>query len=96
MLIWIMRRWSRWFVRSPLPLYLPLPIKEESCGGRDSGLAKERNHVCAGRDTCRLCNSTRLIPYLDLGQQPLANSFVASGELSETMPLRLVLCRIAF
>ena len=48
----------------------------------------------AERTTCRICGGTDLHRYLDLGDQPPANSFIlpeaAEGERS--FPLRIVLC----
>ncbi len=50
----------------------------------------------ASRESCRLCNSARLVPYLDLGLQPLANSLARYGEQSEMIPLRVALCQDCF
>jgi SAM-dependent methyltransferase len=42
---------------------------------------------------CRICGSTELTKVLDLGQQPLANSFLSSPEQDEAVyPLELMLC----
>lgn len=44
---------------------------------------------------CRCCSSSDLIPYLDLGRQPLANSY-HHGESLPTYPLKLALCGQCF
>ena len=42
---------------------------------------------------CRVCRSERLLPVLDLGPQPLANSLRSDlGEQLEAVPLNLVFC----
>jgi SAM-dependent methyltransferase len=45
---------------------------------------------------CRICGSGHLYPYLNLGDQPLSNSFIASAEipLEKTFPLIVNLCKI--
>ena len=45
---------------------------------------------------CRDCNSPNLIKFLDLGQQPPANSFLKADELNDperTFPLEAYFCR---
>lgn len=45
---------------------------------------------------CRSCGSAELLPFLDLGAQPLANALLAEGDLSapeQTYPIVVVLCR---
>ena len=44
---------------------------------------------------CRCCGSTRLCRYLDLGHQPLANSY-HKGENLETYPLEVDLCESCY
>ena len=44
---------------------------------------------------CRCCGGADLMPYLDLGQQPLANSY-HHGETLPAYPLQLVLCTDCF
>lgn len=44
---------------------------------------------------CRICGSEKLIPFLDLGEQPLANAFLAEADLSRPeprYPLRALFC----
>lgn len=46
-------------------------------------------------DRCRICGGSNLIPFLDLGDQPLANDFLKKEELSQnqpTFPLRIYFC----
>ncbi len=44
---------------------------------------------------CRICNSKKIIEYLDLGNQPLANSFLTKKKipLEKKYPLKLMLCK---
>ncbi len=44
---------------------------------------------------CRCCGSDQLFPYLDLGNQPLANSY-HKGETLPRFPLQVVLCEKCF
>ena len=44
---------------------------------------------------CRCCGSEDLVPYLDLGDQPLANSY-HKGEEIETFPLKIKVCNECF
>lgn len=44
------------------------------------------------KDHCRCCNKSNLIEYLDLGDQPLANSY-HKGEILPTFPLRVNRCK---
>lgn len=41
---------------------------------------------------CRLCKSTDLVPYLDLGYQPPSNSFLHPNEISSEKRFPLVVC----
>lgn len=42
---------------------------------------------------CRVCNSERLIPYLDLGMMPLSNNLALSAtQYVERYPLKVLLC----
>ena len=43
-------------------------------------------------DTCLVCNSTNLVDYLDLTDQPLANSY-HKGESLKKYPLQMKLCK---
>lgn len=43
-------------------------------------------------EACRSCKSTRLWKYLDLGEQPLANSYHRAQEQLPTFPLQVLLC----
>lgn len=45
-------------------------------------------------DSCRICNSNRLRPYLDLGMQPPSNAFIALSEvdIEQYFPLVVYLC----
>lgn len=47
------------------------------------------------RTRCRICGSDSLYPYINLGDQPPSNSFIASAEIpqEETFPLMVNLCR---
>lgn len=47
------------------------------------------------RDVCRICGSSHLELYLDLGAQPPSNSFIAAAEIAaeQRFPLRVYLCR---
>ncbi|WP_291724514.1 class I SAM-dependent methyltransferase [Magnetospirillum sp. 64-120] len=47
------------------------------------------------RETCRICGSSHLEPYLDLGDQPPSNSFISAAEVAgeQRFPLRVYLCR---
>jgi 2-polyprenyl-3-methyl-5-hydroxy-6-metoxy-1,4-benzoquinol methylase len=45
---------------------------------------------------CRCCGSSNLIPTLDLGDQPLANSFHKENEQLESFPLKLMTCPYCF
>src|SRR5258706_13775084 len=45
--------------------------------------------------SCRCCKSTSLVMYLNLGKQPLANSYHKNEKLSE-YPLQVVLCKNCF
>lgn len=44
---------------------------------------------------CRICNSKKIIEYLNLGNQPLANSFLTKKQIPEEKkyPLKLILCK---
>lgn len=44
---------------------------------------------------CRMCHSKNLIEYLDLGMQPLANSFISKNQFKNEniYPLKLILCK---
>lgn len=46
------------------------------------------------RTTCRICGSSDLMPYLDLGSQPPSNSFIRSDEVDDEQrfPLVVNLC----
>ncbi|HSZ57533.1 MAG TPA: class I SAM-dependent methyltransferase [Tepidisphaeraceae bacterium] len=49
------------------------------------------------RRTCRCCGSSDLVEYLDLGEQPLANSYVKdAASPCPTVPLRVNLCPNCF
>ncbi len=48
------------------------------------------------RKTCRCCESTNLEKVLDLGQQPLANSYTTEPKGLDTYPLELMVCRDCF
>ena len=49
------------------------------------------------RETCRICGSSNLYEYLDLGEQPPSNSFVSEDDIlggeELLFPLRIVLCQ---
>lgn len=47
------------------------------------------------RTTCRICGSDHLEMYLDLGDQPPSNAFIAPGEIADEQrfPLQVHLCR---
>ncbi len=43
--------------------------------------------------TCRFCKSDKLIKWLDLGEQPLANAFLKSKDIGEIYyPLEVYWC----
>ena len=44
---------------------------------------------------CRICNSQKLIKYIDLGQHPFSNSFLLKRQIKyeKKFPLELVLCK---
>ena len=44
---------------------------------------------------CRICKSKKIAEYLDLGNQPLANSFLTKKQIpkEKKYPLKLVLCK---
>ena len=46
-------------------------------------------------DCCRICHSSKLTSYLDLGKQPFSNSFLTQKELKneKKFPLEVVLCK---
>jgi ubiquinone/menaquinone biosynthesis C-methylase UbiE len=44
---------------------------------------------------CRCCGGSKLVKYLDLGQQPLANSY-HKGEILDNFPLEVMLCENCF
>ncbi len=46
------------------------------------------------RTTCRICGGTNLTCYLDLGQQPPSNSFIAPADIAdeESFPLEIYRC----
>jgi predicted TPR repeat methyltransferase len=44
---------------------------------------------------CRCCNGQNVVKYLDLGKQPLANSY-HKGETLDTFPLEVMLCEDCF
>jgi SAM-dependent methyltransferase len=49
------------------------------------------------RTTCRLCQSKKLLPVLDLGSTPLADLFVKSKRVKEPyFPLQVSLCKVCF
>ena len=50
---------------------------------------------CFHRTTCRICGSERLYPYINLGNQPPSNSFIAPSEITKEkiFPLIVNLCR---
>ena len=47
------------------------------------------------RETCRICGGRDLLRYLDLGEQPPSNSFIAAAEIphERRFPLEVYLCR---
>lgn len=46
---------------------------------------------------CRICKSTRLVKYLDLGEMPLANAILDSEDAEELFfPLKLLFCKDCF
>ncbi|SAL07145.1 3-demethylubiquinone-9 3-methyltransferase [Caballeronia calidae] len=47
---------------------------------------------CTALRHCLACGSSRLFPYLDLGAQPLANSFVSDASKLTRYPLGTALC----
>jgi SAM-dependent methyltransferase len=52
---------------------------------------------CSDRRTCRCCGWAGLVEYLDLGEQPLANSYVREASRPcLTVPLRVNLCPNCF
>ena len=48
---------------------------------------------CRRRETCRICGGEDLFPYLDLGDQPPANGFIAPAEIAgeQRFPLEVAL-----
>src|SRR5258708_39904296 len=46
--------------------------------------------------SCCCCGGSELFPVLDLGQQPLANQFVATPSERPTFPLELCVCSNCF
>jgi hypothetical protein len=46
-------------------------------------------------NSCRVCNSGDLVPYLNLGQMPLVNSFITKNQIpkEEKFPLEVLLCQ---
>ena len=44
---------------------------------------------------CRICNSKNIYEYLNLGMQPLANSFIKSKDIKfeKKFPLKMILCK---
>lgn len=47
------------------------------------------------KSTCRCCGSTQLLKYLNLGKQPLANSYHKDG-VSPLYPLEVMVCKNCF
>ena len=47
------------------------------------------------RNDCRICGSTDLVCYLDLGSHPPSNAFIPASEIpdEQRFPLRVYLCR---
>ncbi len=48
------------------------------------------------RNTCRCCKSKNLVMYLDLGKQPLANSYHKNEEKLPKFPLEVIVCNDCF
>lgn len=50
------------------------------------------------RDSCRLCNSKKIVKFLDMGYLPLAGDFLKKQDLGkeEFFPLRLFFCRSCY
>ena len=51
--------------------------------------------ICVERTTCRICQSSELLPVIDLGEQYVASIFVKDGipdSLQRRYPLELVRC----
>src|SRR5689334_17604847 len=46
--------------------------------------------------TCRCCKQKKLVKYLPLGNQPLANSYHKKGEKLKTYPLTVMVCANCF
>ena len=54
-----------------------------------------REEICVERTTCRICQSSELLPVIDLGEQYVASVFVKDGipdALQRRYPLELVRC----
>jgi SAM-dependent methyltransferase len=54
-----------------------------------------REEICVERTTCRICQSSGLLPVIDLGEQYVASIFVKDGipdSLQRRYPLELVRC----
>jgi len=45
---------------------------------------------------CRVCGNKQLVPYLDLGNLPLANNLIDIGEKAKTYPLVVLFCPECF
>jgi SAM-dependent methyltransferase len=60
---------------------------------RGSHSAKLESRDCVTVRRCRICGDGDLVPILDLGKTPLANSFLSTRNETERLyPLRLLLC----
>src|SRR5437762_10633664 len=51
---------------------------------------------CEEIKKCLICNSKKLLPYLDLGLQPLANEYHKGDKLQERCQLGLQVCETCY
>jgi SAM-dependent methyltransferase len=58
-------------------------------------MANYPNFEMTKRSDCRICGSTDLVSYLDLGEQPPSNAFIAANAISQeqTFPLKVYFCQ---
>ncbi|MFQ6672379.1 MAG: methyltransferase domain-containing protein [Candidatus Tectimicrobiota bacterium] len=58
------------------------PTQKERGGGPRASSAHGPSPLWHRRSTCRVCKGTELVPFLSLGDQPLANHFLTEEELA--------------
>src|SRR5262249_45554018 len=76
----------------------PFRASSSNCPPRSKALSRQSGEEMDYREVtaCRACGATKLERVLDLGRQPLANSYVREPVVLPTYPLELLVCRGCF